>query len=150
LCVVPFTQREQFHDLTREIFIRMFLAALRLVEPDQHGWIFADLDKHLQPIASRNAAEQFILTPHVVSVPHFLRAGSEVSVPEKSHLLLQRPRSFHHPLQPPTAQFDQPFTLRLLFLSLHLTPLFFRRLAQSREARDSFGIGFGPVWVWSG
>ncbi len=137
---MTFAQREKFHDFARKILIWMFLAALRLVQPNQHGRVFADFDQHLQPVARSQAAEQLILPPHEVRLFDFLETGGEVTVPKEHHFLLQRPRPMGHPLQPPTAQFHDVLTLLLLFLAEYFAPL----LLTGPPGRQK---SFCPRWI---
>jgi hypothetical protein len=44
LRVVPFSQGKEFHHFAREVLVRMLLAALGLVQINEHGRVFADFD----------------------------------------------------------------------------------------------------------
>ena len=102
----------------------MLLAALRLVEPDQHGRVFGHRGQQLQPVAHRMTAKGLVLQPHEVGVLHLLDAGREMAVPEQRQFFLQRTGPFGHALQPPAAQFEQMLLLGLALFALHLAAFF--------------------------
>ena len=52
-------------------------------------------------VAGRMLTQKLVLAVHVVSVRDHAVLSSEVAVPEQSQFLLQLPRRFDHPLQPP-------------------------------------------------
>ena len=114
--VMAFAEGKKFHVLAREILVRMRLAALRLVEPDQHRRILAGVREQFQPVARGELAEQFVLPPHVIGVAHLFKAGGKMPVPEQHHLFLKRPGAFGHAIQPPAAQFHEALELKLLLL----------------------------------
>src|SRR4051812_17048256 len=107
----------------------MFFAALGLVQPDQHRWIFGNSRQQAEPIAGAVPAKNFILPPHEVGALHLLHAGGEMTVPEESQLFLQRTRSESHSLQPPITQILDLFALLSLLLLAHLLLLFRRSVA---------------------
>ena len=96
----------------------MLLAALRLVEPDQHRRVLAGIREQFQPVARGEPAEQFVLPPHVIGVAHLFKAGGKMAVPEQHHFFLKRPRPFGHAIQPPAAQFHEALKLKPLLLLL--------------------------------
>jgi hypothetical protein len=109
--VMAFAQGEEFHALAGKIFVGMLLAALRLVEPDQHGRVGGDGVEQIEPIARSHAAESVDLLPHEIGVAHLDGAGGEMAVPEKGQFLLQRARPFGHALEPLPAHLLQSRTL---------------------------------------
>src|SRR5258708_24051834 len=121
--VMSLAEREKFHAFAREILVRVVFAALRLVEPDKHRRIFARFGEQFEPVADREAPEQFILPPDIIRVADFFEAGRKMPVPKKRHFFLKWPRTFGHPLQPPTAQFEDALVLYLTLLLLHLLTL---------------------------
>ncbi len=127
--IMAFSQGEKLHHLARVILIRMLLAALRLIEPDQHGRIAGDGREHLPPTPRGQPPERIILKPHQVGVSHLVDAGREVAVPEERQLLLERARPFGHPLQPPAPQFQHLPALLLLLFTHEFTRLLLQRHA---------------------
>ena len=63
---MAFAQGEQFHRFAGKILVGMLLAALRLVEPDEHRRVPARLNQQAQPIVGGQAAEQLVLPPHEI------------------------------------------------------------------------------------
>ena len=125
LRVMAFAERKKLHDFAGEILVRMLLAALRLVQPDQHRRVLAG-NEQAQPVIRGQPAEQLVLPPHVIGVPDLVKTRGKMAVPEQNHLLLKRPRPLGHAIQPPAAQFDDVLIFRALFRLLRL-PAFLRR-----------------------
>ena len=142
---MPFAQGEEFHQLAREVLVRMLLPALGLVEPEQHGGIAGDVHQQIEPGPGRVPSEHIILPPHQEGVPHLDEAGGEVPVPEQRHFLLQRALGGGHALQPPTLEFDEPPPLFSLLLAKQGAAFLLGSLACLLQAFDAGWIRLGPV-----
>ena len=117
--VVADAAREELHQLAPEVFLRPRLRVRVAVEPDEHRRIPRDRDEQIAKAAERIVAKEFQLAalagrilgglrrhqPRRVLAVHLAgdlrKTGGEVVVPEKRHLLLQRPVGMHHPEQQP-------------------------------------------------
>ena len=97
---MAFAQGEKLHGFAGEIFVGMLFAALRLVEPDEHGRIGGDGFEQIEPVARAELAEGIDLAPHEIGFANFDDAGGEVAVPEEGEFLLQWSRPVGHALQP--------------------------------------------------
>jgi hypothetical protein len=123
----------------------MFLPALGLVQPDQHGGIPGGLGQQLQPVPGGQTAEEFVLTPYIIGVADLLGAGGEVAMPEQGHLFLERTRACSHAIEPPAAQLVYALPLQLLLLPQQLPSLLVRRLPIRLKPLFAIRIGRGPV-----
>lgn len=122
--VMAFTEREQFEELAGEVFVGVTAAALRLVEPDQHGGILGCGFEKAWPSCRAEFAEGLVLAPHEVSVADFFHTGGEMAVPEEGEFFLQRLGAEGHSLEPPLAETEQPVLLEATFLALKFLPFF--------------------------
>ncbi|CAM2154859.1 hypothetical protein PT2222_310076 [Paraburkholderia tropica] len=150
LRVLPFAEREQLHDLAREVLVRLALAIARAVEIEQHRRIFRHLVQHCREIAERVAPQERILLGHHLGLRHLVLTRREMVMPEQRHALRDRRRRDQHLAHPPRAQFvvmPAARTLRVAALigrpGVALGARRQRLGAPGGQLRDGLGAGGG-------
>ena len=114
LAVMPFTQGEQLHHLTRKIFIRLTLAAGGCIEVNQHRRVFGGGMQQRAEVAQRVLAQQHVLAVHQLRRAHLLRTRHKVVMPKQRHALGQRRRRLQHLRHPPRLELGIAQGLALL------------------------------------
>ena len=104
LAVAAFAEREEFHDLAREILVRLGLAVLRVVEIDEHGRIARHRVQQGGEVAHRMLPQQQVLAQHQHRRLDLGLRRHEVVVPEQRHALGEGRWCVEHLAQPPGAQ----------------------------------------------
>ena len=95
---VALAEREELHQLAREVLVGLVLVGADQVEERPHRGVLHHVGQQRRERAERAAAEDRVLAQHQRRV---LVARGEVVVPEEHHLLFQRPRGADHPVHPP-------------------------------------------------
>ena len=104
LRVVAHTHREQFEQLAAEVFVRVVLDVLTVVQIDEHRGIFQDPISRSRRLPDALLAEHPILLQHHPVVAHLVLTGGKVPVPEECQLFLERPPCREHAVRPPEAK----------------------------------------------
>ena len=95
---VALAEREELHQLAREVLVGLVLVGADQVEERPHRGVLHHVGQQRRERAERAAAEDRVLAQHQRRV---LVARGEVVVPEEHHLLFQRPRGADHAVHPP-------------------------------------------------
>jgi hypothetical protein len=95
---VALAEREELHQLAREVLVGLVLIGPDQVEERAHRRVLHDVAQQRGERPQRAAAEERVLAQQHRRVDV---ARGEVVVPEEHHLLFQRPRGADHPVQPP-------------------------------------------------
>ena len=100
LCVVAHAHREQLQQLSSVVLVDGPVVIVVVVEPDDHGWVFGQLDKQ------RRQAPKAVLSEHLYLIHEHLAlrqlgvARGEDAVPKERHLLDERRAAVYHAVQP--------------------------------------------------
>ena len=109
LAVVAGAEREQLHQLTRVVLVRLALLAGVDVEPEHHRRIAHDgLEQYVEP-AECVVAEELVLRQHhaVVLLRDLLQARRQQPVPEQRRAFDQRPLGGHETRHPRSDHVDR-------------------------------------------
>ena len=121
--VVAFAEREELHQLAREVLVRAPAAVLVVVEVLQHRRVADDAAHEIGEVAGGVRAQERVLREHVVAVLDRAVAGREVPVPEERELLLERAARRDHLREPPLLHLGELLAVGLLArLALALEP----------------------------
>ena len=104
--VISFAQDEQFHQLARQVLVRLFLAAAVIVQIVQHRRITHYSMRQITETAVAQLAESPVLECHGVHL--FLQTricGNEMVVPQKDQSFGHWVRCGNHFAHPPVTQF---------------------------------------------
>ena len=124
LGVIANSDGEKLHQLARPILVRMRFAVLLKIEINHHRRVARNRFDQCGKIPKRVSTERVVLQPHPVTVFDFLNACSEMTVPEKSHLLQKRRRAIHHSLEPPAAEIENLISLHHAELPCRFAKIF--------------------------
>ena len=141
LAILPLAQREELHQLAREILVGTAFPVGRAVEIDHHRRIARHGTQKLAKVAQRVAPEQLVLPVHQLRRPHLLEARDEMVVPEERHLFRQGRRRREHLGKPPRLELEGlskdflPRCLALLLAHIAEAPQRFERSARPLRRR---------------
>jgi hypothetical protein len=107
LAVMALAEREELHQLAREVLVGLLLAARRVVEIDQHRGVAGDRSEQLAEIAQRVPAQKLVLPVQKLRGAHLLQARYEVVVPEERHLFAELLACGQKLRQPPGLQLER-------------------------------------------
>jgi hypothetical protein len=102
--VMADAEREELHQLSRQVLVGMSLAVGRRVEPDQQGRVADESIEQLGEGGAGVPAEDVVLPPHRGEAADFHVAGCEMVVPEERQPLAERVGPEQHAVDPPRLQ----------------------------------------------
>ena len=114
LGIPSFTEREKFHRLAREIFVRCAFPVLHAVEIEDHRRVPGNGMQERAEVANGVFAQRHILAVHETRDPDLRLRRDEMVVPEQRHALGKRRWRGQHFLHPPGAKLQGLAQLPLL------------------------------------
>ena len=100
LGVVPYSHREQLQNLAAIVLVDGIPVILVVVEPVDHGRVARQLNQYGAEVGKAVGAKHLDVIDHARRVLALGPARRQDAMPEKRHLLLQRPISVQHPVDP--------------------------------------------------
>src|SRR5216683_5345644 len=90
LGVVPDPEREELHQLAREVLVRPTLHVAVGIEPYEHRRILRNRECEVLEMADAERAKDLVLPEHELGYDDLVDRRREVAVPQQRHLLPQR------------------------------------------------------------
>ena len=103
LPVVADAEREELHDLAREVLVGPFTRVHAGIQKHEHGRVLSHGDQQFAEVPAALLTERVQLKEHLSVIADLVFVGCEVSMPEQGETLAQRVFAGQHALGPPIA-----------------------------------------------
>ncbi len=134
--IVADTEREEFHQFTSEIFIRVIFAIRIGIEPKEHRWVANHLVEEFAKRIQSVASKELILPTYPMEIVDFEIAGRKMIMPHPCHLFAKWIRRKQATKDPPGSQ-----SILVIALGCRLAESLGHRqkvIALSVDSRSSF------------